>query len=151
VWKLVSVPILEQVDQLVAEKEYEEALSLCENIPDSAEKTTKIKSIKVLFTYHLFAQGHYDRSMELFKELECDPLQIIGLYPNMLPREMKSKFTYPIAVEDLAGAALEKAFQALVGFLLSVRPQFFPKKVIQRAPEVPLTRIWDQQEKKTME
>jgi hypothetical protein len=35
VWRVVSVPILQQVDQLVKDREYEEALTLCENIPDS--------------------------------------------------------------------------------------------------------------------
>ena len=35
VWRVVPLPILHQVEQLVKDREYEEALTLCENIPDS--------------------------------------------------------------------------------------------------------------------
>jgi hypothetical protein len=39
VWKLLPVSMMSQVDQLVHDKEYEEALALCDNIPDTdAEK-----------------------------------------------------------------------------------------------------------------
>lgn len=47
VWKLIPVPIVNQVDQLVQEKEYEEALTLCENITDNPI----IKVIYLLLQY----------------------------------------------------------------------------------------------------
>lgn len=59
-WKLVPVPLLEQINQLVTEKEYEEALHLCDSLPDSSETKS---SIKVLYSYHLFTQGkHIEKS-----------------------------------------------------------------------------------------
>jgi hypothetical protein len=38
VWKLIPVPLFAQVEQLIKDKKYEEALTLCEIIPDSDEK-----------------------------------------------------------------------------------------------------------------
>jgi hypothetical protein len=39
--------------------------------------------------------------MEYFVEMECDPLQIIGLYPNMLPGNLKANYSYPMEVGEL--------------------------------------------------
>lgn len=114
VWKLLPVPLINQVNQLIEEKEYEEALTLCENIPESAEKVRrcscsssdilqkeKTKSIKILYTYHLFFQGQYERAMDYFRELECSPLLVMGLYPNLLSRTVASQFTYPVDIPEL--------------------------------------------------
>lgn len=60
----------------------------------------KVKSIKILYAYHLFIQGHYDRAMEYFHEQECDPLQVLGLFPNLLPREIRAKYSYPPDIPD---------------------------------------------------
>eukprot|EP01114_Cavostelium_apophysatum_P004200 TRINITY_DN1437_c0_g2_i2.p1 TRINITY_DN1437_c0_g2~~TRINITY_DN1437_c0_g2_i2.p1 ORF type:complete len:873 (+),score=238.27 TRINITY_DN1437_c0_g2_i2:146-2764(+) len=127
VWKLLPVPLMNQVDQLLNEREYEEALNLCENIPDSPEKIEKLKSIKILYTYHLFFGGQYERAMEYFRELDCSPLQVIGLYPNLLPRDLRAQVTYPTEVSDLAGAALEKALVALTAYLLQLRTSLLSK------------------------
>ncbi len=41
VWKLLSVSMSSQVDQLVNDKEYEEALLLCENMNDADEERVR--------------------------------------------------------------------------------------------------------------
>ena len=50
-----------QVDQLVEEKQYEEALSLCENMEGQPEniKQDKLSKIRVLYSYQLFAQVNF--------------------------------------------------------------------------------------------
>lgn len=60
-----------------------------------------MKQIKNLYAYHLFTQGQYERAMELFSDLDVDPLQVIGLYPNLLPKTVRQKYNYPIEVPDL--------------------------------------------------
>ena len=46
-----------------------------------------------------------------------DPLAVIGLYPTMLPSELRAKYTYPIDIPDLTGAGLDKALSALITYL----------------------------------
>eukprot|EP01116_Phalansterium_solitarium_P000135 TRINITY_DN10090_c0_g1_i1.p1 TRINITY_DN10090_c0_g1~~TRINITY_DN10090_c0_g1_i1.p1 ORF type:complete len:892 (-),score=174.91 TRINITY_DN10090_c0_g1_i1:69-2744(-) len=122
IWRLVPVPIGEQIEQLVGQREYEDALLLCETMPPgSSEKKAKIKEIKVLYTYHLFSQGQYERAMEYFQDLNHDPLQVIGLFPAMLPREVQLKYPPPVHdMPELAGAARDKALKALCVFLSHV-------------------------------
>ena len=59
------------------------------NFCHSNLKEEKIHDIKVLYAYHLFATGSYERALEYFLELGIEPLQVIGLYPNLLPRELR--------------------------------------------------------------
>jgi hypothetical protein len=44
IWRLLPVPILEQVEQLVRDREYEEALSLCEHLT-GPEEAVKVDSL----------------------------------------------------------------------------------------------------------
>jgi hypothetical protein len=55
--------------------------------------------------------------MDLFTELRSDPLEVIGLFPGQLPREVRSRFVYPEETSDLAGTALEKALMSLATYL----------------------------------
>jgi hypothetical protein len=61
----------------------------------------KMKSIKVMYAYHLFSQGQFEKALDYLFELEMDPLQVIGLYPGLLPKAVKSKFSYPIDIPEL--------------------------------------------------
>mmetsp|Transcript_7714 Transcript_7714/g.10647 ORF Transcript_7714/g.10647 Transcript_7714/m.10647 type:complete len:888 (-) Transcript_7714:2-2665(-) len=127
VWRLTSVPILNQVDQLIADKEYEEALELASNLKDSdPNKVPTMKSIKKLYTYHLFCQGQYERAMEYFLEVDSDPFEVIGLFgttpqTSLLPRDLRPKYNYPIDIPPFTGSQLDKAYQALIHYLQQVR------------------------------
>ena len=50
-----------------------------------------------MYAFHLFSQGRYDNAMDLFLESDADPLEVLSLFPDLLPRPMKryyvSKFT----------------------------------------------------------
>jgi len=123
IWRLVPIPVLSQVDQLVREKEYENAISLCESLSnfDQTVKADKLKEIKELFAYHLFCQGQYERAMGFFLDLKTDPLQVLGLYPNLLPKQLRVKFSPPFEIPPLVGAGLENALLALINYLTHVR------------------------------
>lgn len=128
--RLVAASMLDQLDQLVSEKKFDEALSLCENIPESdscwktIDKASKSRNIKMLFAYHLFASGYFDRSLGYFAELLMDPIEVLGLFPNLLPKSMASKHTYPSGIPSLSQSVLLKALQALVVYLLQIRSAY---------------------------
>lgn len=102
IWRLLPIPIISQVmvdvhvrvsaetsfanlishiqvDQLIREKEYEDAISLCESLTNFDEnlKADKLKEIKVLFAYNLFSQCQYERAMGFFSELNTNPLEVL--------------------------------------------------------------------------
>jgi hypothetical protein len=54
-----------------------------------------------LYAYHLFSQVLFDRALEYFIELGTDPLEVIGLYPNLLPRDVRAKYTLPVEISEL--------------------------------------------------
>jgi Vam6/Vps39-like protein vacuolar protein sorting-associated protein 39 len=95
--------------------------------------------IKNLFAYNLFADGHYARAMEYFQELDVDPLQVIGLYQTLLPRELRVRFTYPIDIPDVQGAAADKAYQALINYLTQIRPTAIPNAAARNEDDYSLT------------
>ena len=53
--------------------------------------------------------GQFPRAMEYYLELDLDPLQVIGLYPNLLPKNLRDKFSYPIEPPQL-GACFEACY-----------------------------------------
>lgn len=60
----------------------------------------------------------FARALDLFHQLGTDPLQVIGLYPNLLPRNLRKNFKYPFENTELTGDSLEKGLQALKGLTL---------------------------------
>jgi hypothetical protein len=124
VWRLVPVPLLAQVDQLVKEHEYEDALNLVESLTDFPEavKASKLKEIKELYASTLFNDGQHARAMEFFFELETDPVYVIGLYPNLLPKNIANTYEYPGNTSVLVGSVLEQALAALINYLTQIRP-----------------------------
>jgi urease beta subunit len=123
VWRLVPVPLLQQISSLENDRKYKQALTLAENIPFSSEeeKREKIRQIKVARAYNQFAKRRFTRALELFYELGFDPLRVIGLYPDLLPRAIRSTFTYPITMPELEGPVLETALQELINYLAQKR------------------------------
>lgn len=69
---------------------------------------------------------------DLTQTKKVDPLAVIGLYPTMLPAELRAKYTYPIDIPELAGAGLDKALSALITYLgqkrIKSEPDHFPQK-----------------------
>jgi Vam6/Vps39-like protein vacuolar protein sorting-associated protein 39 len=93
IWRLVPVPLVDQIDELVRIKSYDEALSLLNNLPaqngTEETKTEQMKHVRYLCANHLFEKGQYDEAMKLFQELNCNPLKVLRLFPNMLPRHLQ--------------------------------------------------------------
>eukprot|EP01101_Sappina_pedata_P012001 TRINITY_DN8164_c0_g1_i1.p1 TRINITY_DN8164_c0_g1~~TRINITY_DN8164_c0_g1_i1.p1 ORF type:complete len:980 (+),score=304.92 TRINITY_DN8164_c0_g1_i1:1-2940(+) len=127
IWMLSPVPVNLQIDQLVKEASFEEAIALCETMTtDDLGKEERIKKIKVEYGYHLFGLGQYGKSFETLAQLKCDPLQVIGLFPEFLPANLRSKFTYPQDVRDRSANAGSnpEALGNLVDYLTDIRAKY---------------------------
>lgn len=120
-FRLIPVPIPTQVDQLISDHQFESALTLCDSITDDeALKQQKIAGVKVSQAYHMFSQGRFTNAMTLFLELNVSVLEVLGLFTNLLPAQMRGKHKYTIDVPELIGVARDKAIKALAVFTFLV-------------------------------
>lgn len=122
IWRLSIVPVTIQIKQLLAAKEFELALHLA-NMTEETEEERKQRIIRIrtLYAFNLFCQRRFDDSLKIFAELGTDPSQVVGLYPNLLPKEFRDNLEYPDHAPDLEGAELEKALLCLIEYLTQKR------------------------------
>jgi len=45
--------------------------------------------------------------MTIFQEINCDPAEVIGLFPDLLPPDLKSQFNYPVKIPTLGNFFLK--------------------------------------------
>ncbi|KAM4013849.1 vam6/Vps39-like protein [Anomaloglossus baeobatrachus] len=128
VWRLVSVSIATQIQQLLQDKQFELALQLARMKDDAdSEKRQQIHHIQNLYAFNLFCQKRFDESMQVFAKLGTDPTHVIGMYPDLLPSDYKKQLQYPNPVPVLSGAELEKANLALIDYLTQKRSHLVKK------------------------
>ncbi|KAI8050490.1 vacuolar sorting protein 39 domain 1-domain-containing protein [Syncephalis plumigaleata] len=86
IWRMEATPPMEQVDQLVAAKEYDEAISLLQLMVDRQEPNSERRLIEVKKRYslHLFSNQHYERAFVLFNEIDIHPREVISLFPHSI-------------------------------------------------------------------
>jgi hypothetical protein len=103
---------------------YNLALSVADLISESRENSTKRKTdIKEKFAFHLFGQGKFKESIKKYRAVEADPLQVIALYPTLLPAEKRKEVMskWPTELPPLAGKNMEQALHELVDYLNEIR------------------------------
>ncbi|KAI9010949.1 CNH domain-containing protein [Phycomyces nitens] len=86
IWRLTPFSFSTQIDQLVDKHEYEEAVSLLDQIDAVLidNKEEKLKAIRTAYGHDLFHRGEYDTALNLFQELNTPPAHVIRLYPEMI-------------------------------------------------------------------
>ncbi|KAH3745033.1 vesicle fusion protein [Pelomyxa schiedti] len=121
--RLVPVPLSDQIDQLCSARQYSDALVLCEALPeDDPLRPKKIESVRIQQAYSIFAhKGDYKEAMTMFFELRVPVIDVIGLFTNLLPQDLRGKQRYNIDLNELIGEARSNALKALCGFLVSTR------------------------------
>ncbi|KAL0481518.1 vacuolar protein sorting protein VPS39 [Acrasis kona] len=77
-----------QVLELQSNREYEQALHLCDIVQNTRHEVEKwrINSIRLEYGFHLFAMGEFQKSMLQFNMTpEEDPRIVLSLFPDLLP------------------------------------------------------------------
>ncbi|KAI8394304.1 vacuolar sorting protein 39 domain 2-domain-containing protein [Radiomyces spectabilis] len=98
-WRLTPYSFSSQIDQLVEKHEYEEAVSLLDQIDAVLidNKEEKLRSTRTAYAHDLFQHGEYDTALNLFQELDTHPAEVIELYPQMISGSLASE---PAGKED---------------------------------------------------
>ena len=54
--------------------------------------------------------------MSLFQELNADPAEVVGLFPALVPEDLRAQFNYPIKISKLgAGRRWRRGRRARLG------------------------------------
>ncbi|RKP14101.1 vacuolar sorting protein 39 domain 2-domain-containing protein [Piptocephalis cylindrospora] len=126
VWLLYPVPILRQVEDLMIEKEFDEAISLIHQSMDQIDEEyqdgpdggrRKEAEVKKAFAHHLFQIGAFDKAISLFQSLNTDPAEVISLLPPEISGSLHGEGPgSPMQAKDL-----QEALGALIRFLTDRR------------------------------
>ncbi|XP_035774752.1 vam6/Vps39-like protein isoform X2 [Anopheles albimanus] len=85
-WCIQAVDIAKQREHLLKEENFQLALKLTNISDENPEfKATKIHEIQTRHAYNLFVQKHFRESMREFAVLDTDPIEVIRLFPGLLP------------------------------------------------------------------
>lgn len=140
IWRLSSIPVTTQIKQLLAKKEFELSLHLASMMNETDdEKQRRINDIRTLYAFNLFCQFRFDESLKIFAELGTDPSQVIGLYPDLLPKDFRDRLEYPDRPPELTGSELERAQLSLIEYLTQKRKdvlkdsnkEFVPTSIVE--------------------
>ncbi|KAL5525933.1 hypothetical protein ACEPAG_7271 [Sanghuangporus baumii] len=76
----------EQIDDLVEEERYTEALALLETIEEATlfDKTSRTARIRALNAVSQFKKGEFDSALTAFIQLDINPAKVVALYPDVV-------------------------------------------------------------------
>ncbi|XP_058451128.1 vam6/Vps39-like protein [Malaya genurostris] len=123
-WCIQAVDISKQREYLLQEENFHLALQLTNISDESSEfKVTKINEIQTRHAYNLFIKKQFRESMKEFAKLNTDPIDVIRLFPDLLPDSGKNKLSSyskkPAPVLDEKD--IENGILALIDYLTEVR------------------------------
>ncbi|KNG50083.1 vacuolar morphogenesis protein [Stemphylium lycopersici] len=94
IWRMGAQSYETQIDELVANGRYDEALSLLNMLEDTLllDKEERMREIQILKAQALFDMKKYREAMELFIDAKAPPERVIAMYPrsiagNLAPEE----------------------------------------------------------------
>ncbi|KAM7187913.1 hypothetical protein V8F20_010782 [Naviculisporaceae sp. PSN 640] len=92
VWKMDATDYDFQVEELVANGNYDEAISILNMLEDALlkDKTETMREVKMLKAELLFKQKKYRESMDLFNEdgVHAPPERVLKLYPKIIAGDL---------------------------------------------------------------
>lgn len=127
VYCLVRIPIQPQISQLLDKHQFELALQLADHNGDDTDdgenkKEQLVKRIKNLHAFDLFCKKKFKEALDMFSKLETDPVDVIRLFPDLLPDIPRSPaHSYPRKPPELVGADAEKGYISLIDYLVDWR------------------------------
>ncbi|XP_022914524.1 vam6/Vps39-like protein [Onthophagus taurus] len=121
VWCIYAVDVAAQRKVLLDDKQFQLAIQLTHTSNESEEEKKEIiNHIHTLLAYDLFRKKEFFNSMKEFLALKSDPYEVIRLYPDLLPQSSSTERTE--TYEKLTDVDHEKAIQALIDYLIAIRP-----------------------------
>ncbi|CAI6253085.1 unnamed protein product [Periconia digitata] len=98
IWRMGAQDYESQIDELVANARYDEALSLLNMLEDTLlhDSEGRIREIRMLKAQSLFDLRKFQEAMDLFTDAKAPPERVIALYP----RSIAGKYSAAESVKD---------------------------------------------------
>ncbi|KRX59870.1 Vam6/Vps39-like protein [Trichinella sp. T9] len=109
---------------LIKEKKYELAVQVAESMINDRgiEREKRIRDVKNLYAFHLFTQRRFQEAFDIYSETRAEVLYVIGLFPDLLPEEIRKTITYPGNLPtDLPNSDMQAGISALTAYLSEIR------------------------------
>ncbi|KAF2272930.1 uncharacterized protein EI97DRAFT_452711 [Westerdykella ornata] len=92
IWRMGAHNYESQIDELVKNGRYDEALSLLGMLEDTLlqDKEGMVRETMILKAQSLFEQRKYREAMDLFTEAKAPPERVIALYPKSIAGDLSS-------------------------------------------------------------
>lgn len=92
IWRMGALSYEVQIDQLVAKKRFDEAISLLGQLEHTLlkDKEGRIREIMMLKAQGLFHQQKYRPALDLFTDASAPPARVIALYPRSIAGDLST-------------------------------------------------------------
>ncbi|KAK7553646.1 vacuolar sorting protein 39 domain 2-domain-containing protein [Phyllosticta citricarpa] len=92
IWRMGALHYEAQIDALVAQNRFDEAVSLLNMLEDTLlkDKQGRIRDIQIRKARNLFEQRRYRDAMDLFSDAVAPPEKVIALFPKLIAGEFSS-------------------------------------------------------------
>ncbi|KAF2404908.1 hypothetical protein EJ06DRAFT_468444 [Trichodelitschia bisporula] len=92
VWRMSALDYDSQIDELVSQQLYDEAISLLGQLEDTLlhDKTGRIREIKMRKAQGLFEKRKYRDALYLFSDAAAPPARVVSLYPKSVAGELST-------------------------------------------------------------
>ncbi len=88
----------------------------------AVEKLHRRDEILRRFAFHQFTQHKFEESLKNYLIIKEDPVNVIGLYPGLLPSDLRQSLAHahPTKPPPLVGDELEEGMKHLITYLTQV-------------------------------
>ena len=125
IWRLEPIAIHRQLKTAIQCKHFTVSLMLAEMLEGTPEeKKGQMLHIKRLQAFSLFTQHEFENSLNKYSEINTDPIDVISLYPKLLPDAIRLKRKHPAEPPPLTGKALNQAIHILTQYLMHQRNRY---------------------------
>ncbi|KAF5379787.1 hypothetical protein D9615_005708 [Tricholomella constricta] len=86
IWQFTMRPWAEQIDELVRDGQYADALALLDTIDEAVlpDKNTRRIHVRALNAVSDYRDGKFDDAIDTFIELDFNPAKVVALYPEQV-------------------------------------------------------------------
>eukprot|EP00808_Paulinella_micropora_P030623 g72584.t1 len=135
------IPLSQVVQNLIRREQFEEAMAVVSSSRSfdwpQSNKKTETNKVHILYAYHAFNCGDYEKAMMRFQQTDIDARQIVALFPDVVPRrgDYISTVAHPITVKRLSEGDRVRALSQLIPFLGRIRGRLQVSRVASKKTE----------------
>lgn len=104
VWRMSALDYDSQIEELITQSRFDEAISLLNMLEDTLlkDKGGKLREVRILKAHGLFEASKYREAFEYFSEAKAPPERVISLYPKAIAGDLSAEESAKDAESSIA-------------------------------------------------